>query len=72
MMTEKRDDAADGELVRVVSADPQHSLRIAFGAAMAALMERIPAGYARDIALTEIIAAHERAEHAIARRRVLN
>jgi hypothetical protein len=68
MMTE-RNDAADSELVHVVTADP---LRAAFAAAMGVLMERLPASHARDIALSEMIQAHERTEHALARRRVLN
>ena len=68
-MTEHEHDNADGELVDVVVADP---LRSAFAAAMGVLMERLPAGFVRDVALTEIIAAHERTEHALARRRVLN
>jgi hypothetical protein len=67
-MTEQ-DNTVDGELVATVQVDP---LRSAFASAMGALMERLPAGYARDVALTEIIAAHERTESAIARRRVLN
>jgi hypothetical protein len=68
-MTEHEDTGVSGELVATVTADP---LRSAFAAAMAALMERLPAGHTSDIALTEIIAAHERTEHALARRRVLN
>jgi hypothetical protein len=68
-MTEHEHDAADGELVATVTADP---LRAAFAAAMGALIQTLPPSYARDVALAEIIAAHERTEHAIARRRVLN
>jgi hypothetical protein len=68
-MTTEHDHGVAGELVATVAADP---LRAAFAAAMGVLMERLPAGYARDVALTEIIAAHERTEHALARRRVLN
>ena len=71
-MTEHEHDAADGELVATVTADPQHLLRSAFASAMGALIQALPAGYARDVALAEIIAAHERTEHAIARRRTLN
>ena len=68
MMTE-HEDSADGELVATVTVDP---LRAAFASAMGALIQALPAGYVRDVALAEIIAAHERTEHAIARRRVLN
>jgi hypothetical protein len=68
MMTSEHD-KADGELVATVITDP---LRSAFASAMSALIQALPAGYARDVALAEIIAAHERTEHALARRRTLN
>ena len=68
MMTKKRDDTADGELVAAF----HDSLRLAFAAAMRALMEALPAGATRDIALSEIISAHERTEQAMRLRRVLN
>jgi hypothetical protein len=61
-----------GELAHVVTGDPQHLLRSAFASAMGALIQALPPSYARDVALAEIIAAHERTEHAIARRRILN
>lgn len=36
------------------------------------LMESLPAGTVRDIALSEILDAHVRTEHALARKRILN
>jgi hypothetical protein len=72
-MTEHEQDAGvSGELVATVTADPQHLLRSAFASAMGVLMERLPASHARDIALSEMIQAHERTEHALARHRILN
>jgi hypothetical protein len=68
-MTEHEHDDVAGELVATVTADP---LRAAFAAAMGALIQVLPPSYVRDVALTEIIAAHERTEHALARRRVLH
>jgi hypothetical protein len=68
-MMAEQNDSADGELVATVTADP---LRSAFASAMSALIQALPPSYARDVALAEIIAAHERTEHAIARRRALH
>jgi hypothetical protein len=71
-MTDEHEHDDVGELVDVVTADPQHLLRSAFASAMGALIQALPASYVRDVALAEIIGAHERTEHAIARRRILN
>lgn len=48
------------------------ALRSAFAVALGAIMQAMPAGIARDIAVTEIMAAHERTERALARHRTLN
>ena len=58
-----------GELVDRVAIDP---LRKAFAAAIAALMEALPSGYARDTAVEQIMEAHRRTEHALRRNQVLH
>jgi hypothetical protein len=68
MMTEENDNA-DGELVATVTADP---IRAAFAAAMGAVVQVIPPGYAQEVAIEQLIAAHMRTEELLARRRVLN
>jgi hypothetical protein len=68
MMTEKRDDAADGELVATVDADP---IKVAFAAAAAEVLALLPDGYARRAAVEEIIEAEGRTKARLMRR-ILN
>jgi hypothetical protein len=65
----EKDAAADGELVepRPV-ADP---IRMAFGAAIEAVMDMLPDGFAREAPVREIMRAEERTKAALVRR-VLN
>jgi len=58
-----------GELVDRVTVDP---LRKAFASALAAIVEALPPSRARDIAVEQIIGAHQRTEELLARHRVLN
>jgi len=58
------------ELVATVAvADP---LRVAFARALGVIMEALPPSRARDIAVEQIIGAHQRTEELLARHRVLN
>jgi len=59
------------ELVATVTtvADP---LRAAFAAAMGALIQTIPPGYAQEVAIEQLIAAHVRTEEVLAKHRILN
>ena len=68
MMTE-RNDAAGGEFVTTVPADP---LRLAFAQALGALMRALPPSIARDIAVEQVMGAHQRTEELLARHRMLN
>ena len=68
-MTEHEQDNADGELVHVVTADP---LRAAFARALGVIMEALPPSRARDIAVEQVIGAHQRTEELLARHRILN
>jgi hypothetical protein len=69
MMTEQND-SADGELVAAYPiADP---LRAAFAQALGALMRALPPSTARDIAVEQVIGAHQRTEELLARHRMLN
>lgn len=68
-MTEHEDKDDAGELVDRVPADP---LRMAFAAAIGALIQALPPSYARDTAVEQIIAAHTRTEEALNRHRILN
>jgi len=68
-MTEHKQDGVAGELVDRVTIDP---LRMAFAAAMGALIQALPPSRARDIAIEQLIAAHVRTEEVLARHRVLN
>ena len=68
-MMKERNDAADGELVATVPADP---LRVAFARALGTIMETLPPGRARDIAVEQVIGAHQRTEELLARHRILN
>ena len=69
MMTEQND-SADGELVAAYPiADP---LRAAFAQALGALMRALPPSIARDIAVEQVMGAHQRTEELLARHRILN
>jgi hypothetical protein len=68
-MIEHENDDADGELVETVTPDP---IRVAFAAALGALIQSLPPSYARDVAIEQTIRAHLRTEEAVARRRILN
>ena len=68
MMTES-DHGVAGELVATVPADP---LRAAFAQALGALMRALPPSTARDIAVEQVIGAHQRTEELLARHRMLN
>jgi len=68
MMTEP-DHGVAGELVATVPADP---LRAAFAQALGALMRALPPSIARDIAVEQVIGAHQRTEELLARHRILN
>jgi len=59
------------ELVATVTpvADP---LRSAFARALGVIMEALPPSRVRDIAVEQIIGAHQRTEELLARHRVLN
>jgi hypothetical protein len=65
MMTEKRDDAADGELVATVTADP---ITEAFAAAIGTVLDMLPESFARQTIVKENMAAHERTKQALVRR----
>jgi len=67
-MTE-HEDAADGELVDRVTVDP---LRQAFASALRVIVEALPPSRARDIAVEQMIGAHQRTEQLLARHRILN
>jgi len=69
MAEHKQDDVADGELVASVPADP---LRSAFAGALGAIMEALPPSRTRDIAVEQVIGAHQRTEEILARHRILN
>jgi len=69
-MTEHQDDTA-GELVDRVTI-PADPLRAAFAQALGALMRALPPGLARDLAVEQVMGAHQRTEELIARHRVLN
>jgi len=58
-----------GELVGRVTVDP---LRAAFAHALRAIAEALPPSRARDIAIEQVIGAHQRTEELLARHRVLN
>jgi hypothetical protein len=63
----KYDDAANGELEAI---DP---IRVAFAQAIGAIMNALPEGNARRVALEEIMSAHERTSAVLATyRRTLN
>lgn len=68
MMANEQDDVADGELVASVPADP---LRSAFAVAISALMDALGECPAREIAVKEIMHAHDRARERLIRR-ILN
>ena len=68
-MTEHEEDRVTGELVHVVTADP---LRAAFAQALGALMRALPPSIARDIAVEQVMGAHQRTEELLARHRMLN
>jgi hypothetical protein len=69
-MTEHEQDAADGEMVAAYPiADP---LRAAFAQALGALMRALPPSRARDIAVEQVMGAHQRTEELLARHRILN
>jgi len=68
-MTEHEQDDVVGELVDRVTVDP---LRVAFARALGVIMEALPPSRVRDIAVEQIIGAHQRTEELIARHRVLN
>jgi len=58
------------ELVDTVTViDP---LRRAFASAIGAVVEALPPGRARDLAVEQVIAAHVRTEQLLARRRILH
>jgi len=65
----EHEDSADGELVHVVDVDP---LRAAFARALGVIMEALPPSRARDIAVEQVIGAHQRTEELLARHRILN
>jgi len=69
-MTQHEQDDVAGELVAtVVPTDP---LRAAFARALGVIMEALPPSRARDIAVEQVIGAHQRTEELLARHRVLN
>jgi hypothetical protein len=65
-MSEATEPATNG----AVESRPVDALDEAFGEAIATLMENLPEGFVRKVAVTEIIAAHARAQERIARRRM--
>jgi len=67
-MTNTEKDVA-GELIDVVHADP---LRAAYAQALRTIMEALPPSRARDIAVEQVIGAHQRTEEILARHRILN
>jgi len=69
MTQHEQDDGVAGELVATMPVDP---LRAAFGAAMSALIQAMPPGTARDLALEQVMGAHQRTEELLARHRILN
>jgi len=69
MTQHEQDDGVAGELVHVVPADP---LRAAFAQALGALMRALPPGLARDLAVEQVMGAHQRVEELLARHRILN
>src|SRR5262249_15234597 len=58
-----------GELVDTVPVDP---LCAAFARALGVIMEALPPSHARDIAVQQIIGAHQRTEELLSRYRILN
>jgi len=68
-MTECKEQDVAGELVDRVTVDP---LRVAFARALGVIMEALPPSRARDLAVEQIIGAHQRTEELLARHRVLN
>ena len=68
-MTSEHEQDVAGELVAVVPTDP---LRAAFASALGALMRALPPGLARDLAVEQVMGAHQRVEELLARHRILN
>jgi hypothetical protein len=66
---ERRPERDDGDAALVASVAPD-LLRHAFGAAIAAIVDRLPAGVERDCAIAEVMAAHERCAEWLARKRL--
>jgi len=69
-MTNTNEDGVVGELVDAAPAT--EPLRSAFASAMRAIMEGLPPCRARDLAVREIMGAHQRVEELLARHRTLN
>jgi len=69
MIEEEQEQPIDGEYVDIAPVEP---LRAAFARALGALMEALPPGRPRDIAVEQIMGAHQRTEELLARHRILN
>jgi hypothetical protein len=66
MIAPQEDDIDDSEL----ASQPADPIRAAFGSAAAAIIDALPAGWMREVAVKEIMSAYERAKVALVRRYV--
>jgi len=69
MTEQERDDVIAGEYVDSMPVEP---LRASFARALGALMDALPPGRPRDIAVEQVMGAHQRAEELLRRYRVIN